>query len=140
LPDGTEVSLDVDPANVFTFSGRLRSVRCAVTGLKVLVSSQHNAWVHATATGLVLAAGSHYRLAVSEWCWMIAAISAVWAGEAINTAFELLADVASPGFDPLVGKAKDVAAASVLITASGAALIGAVILGPYLIVELGGSF
>jgi len=39
--------------------------------------------------------------------------------------------VASPEFHPLAGKAKDVAAGAVLITAIGAVVIGLVIMGPY---------
>ena len=52
--------------------------------------------------------------------------------EALNTALEFLADVASPEFHPLVGKAKDVAAGAVLISAIGSAAIGLLVFGPYL--------
>ena len=41
----------------------------------------------------------------------------VWTAEALNTAFEFLADAASPNFHPVVRDAKDVAAGAVLITA-----------------------
>jgi diacylglycerol kinase (ATP) len=54
----------------------------------------------------------------------------VWTAEALNTAFELLTDVASPGFDPLAGRAKDVAAGAVLISAIGSMAIGALIFVP----------
>jgi diacylglycerol kinase len=37
----------------------------------------------------------------ADWCWIILGISIVWPGEALNTAFELLADAASPDFHPL---------------------------------------
>ena len=46
---------------------------------------------------------------------------------------EFLADVSSPGFHPLVKKAKDVAAGAVLIAAIGAAAIGLLVIGPYVI-------
>lgn len=59
------------------------------------------------------------------------AISIVWTAEALNTAFEFLADAASPDFHPLVRDAKDVAAGAVLITAIAAASIGVIILLPY---------
>jgi diacylglycerol kinase len=49
----------------------------------------------------------------------VLAIVAVWTAEAMNTAFELLTDLASPTFHPLAGKAKDVAAGAVLISALG---------------------
>jgi diacylglycerol kinase len=30
----------------FTFTGRLRSVRFALQGIRTMLASQHNAWVH----------------------------------------------------------------------------------------------
>ncbi|PYS29371.1 MAG: diacylglycerol kinase, partial [Acidobacteria bacterium] len=30
-----------------TFTGRIRSFRCAFKGIGVMISSQHNAWIHA---------------------------------------------------------------------------------------------
>ena len=71
-----------------------------------------------------------------EWAILILAMMAVWTAEALNTAFEFLCDVASPEFHPLVEKAKDVAAGGVLISALGAASLGAVILLPYLTAAL----
>ena len=64
---------------------------------------------------------------------MVIAIMAVWTAEALNTAFEFLADVASPEFHPLVEKAKDVAAGAVLISAGGSVVIALLILGPYVL-------
>ena len=68
---------------------------------------------------------------------MVIAIMAVWMAEALNTAFEFLADVASPEFHPLVEKAKDVAAGAVLISACGSVVIALLILGPYFLRFLG---
>jgi diacylglycerol kinase (ATP) len=61
---------------------------------------------------------------------MVVAIIAVWTAEALNTALEFLADVASPEFHPLVEKAKDVAAGAVLMSAVGSVVIAILILGP----------
>ena len=55
----------------------------------------------------------------------------VWVAEALNTALELLCDAVSPDFHPLVGKAKDVAAGAVLISAMGAATLGFIVFGPH---------
>ncbi|HEV2859793.1 MAG TPA: diacylglycerol kinase family protein [Pyrinomonadaceae bacterium] len=114
-----------------TFTGRIRSIKCACAGVRVMVESQHNAWIHAVVTAAVVAAGLHFGLTRSEWCWIILATISVWTAEALNTAFEFLTDVASPEFHPLATKAKDVAAGAVLITAAGAVLIGLLVLGPY---------
>jgi diacylglycerol kinase (ATP) len=99
-----------------------------------MIRSQHNAWVHAAATGLVVAAGLVVRLDAADWCWITLAVMAVWTAEALNTAFEFLTDVASPEFHPLAGKAKDVAAGAVLISAIGAVVIAALVFVPRLVV------
>src|SRR5438874_2174012 len=116
----------------FQFTGRIRSFRYAIAGVIRMVRCQHNAWIHAIATGTVIAAGFFFRLSSSEWCWVVLAISIVWTAEALNTAFEFLADAASPNFHPVVRDAKDVAAGAVLITALASAVIGAIIFWPHL--------
>jgi diacylglycerol kinase (ATP) len=98
-----------------------------------MLRCQHNAWIHAGATVVVIAAALLLRLSAGDWCWIILALSIVWTAEALNTAFEFLADAASPAFHPLVRDAKDVAAGAVLITAIAAAIIGAIVFWPYLV-------
>jgi diacylglycerol kinase (ATP) len=115
-----------------TLKGRLKSFRCAIKGVAVMIQSQHNAWIHALATVVVCAAGVFFGLSRSEWCWIVVAIVVVWMAEALNTAFEFLADFASPTFHPIAGKAKDVAAGAVLIAAIGSAVIGIMIFGPHI--------
>ena len=110
-----------------TFTGRIRSIRCALKGVRVKVASQHNAWNQAA----VAAAGLYFGLDRAEWCWVILAVISVWTAEALNTAFEFLTDVASPAFHPLAARAKDVAAGAVLITAVGSVAIGLLVFGPH---------
>jgi diacylglycerol kinase (ATP) len=95
-----------------------------------MLRSQHNAWIHAVATVVVVAGGLATKLDRGEWIALVLAIVAVWTAEALNTAFEFLCDVASPDFHPLVEKAKDVAAGAVLICALGAVSIGALVFVP----------
>ena len=118
-------------ARAFQFTGRIRSFRHAIIGVSRMIRCQHNAWIHVAATVGMLAAGFFFHLSAADWCWIILAISIVWTAEALNTAFEFLADAASPEFHPLVRDAKDVAAGAVLITALVAAVIGAVVFWPY---------
>src|SRR6188472_2250558 len=115
-----------------SFTGRIRSIRCAVRGVACMLRTQQNAWIHALATAGVVAAGLLIKFNRSEWCWIVLAIVSVWTAEALNTAVEFLTDVASPQFHPLAGKAKDVAAGAVLLAAAGAVVIGLVIIGPHL--------
>src|SRR6267378_4248953 len=116
----------------FQFSGRIPSFRHAIRGVLRMIRCQHNAWIHAAATLVVIVAGLFFRVSSADWCWIILAISIVWTAEALNTAFEFLADAASPEFHPLVRDAKDVAGGAVLITAVATVIIGAIIFRPYI--------
>ncbi len=111
---------------------RIRSFGYAFSGIRSMLVTQKNAWIHALATLVVVACGFIFRINQFEWCWILLAIVTVWTAEALNTAFEFLADVASPSFHPKVKKAKDISAAAVLITAAGALLIGLIIFIPYI--------
>jgi diacylglycerol kinase (ATP) len=116
--------------NQLTFNGRIRSIRFAVRGVRIMLATQQNAWIHAAATVVVVTAGALFELTWAEWCWIVLAIVSVWTAEALNTAFEFLTDVASPNFHPIAANAKDVAAGAVLLTAIGAVIIGALVFGP----------
>jgi diacylglycerol kinase (ATP) len=118
-------------ASKFSVSARLRSFAYAGRGIRTMVRSQHNAWVHAIATAAVVAVGLVAGLTRLEWFVLVLAIVSVWTAESLNTAFEFLCDVTSPEFHPLVEKAKDVAAGAVLITAIGATAIGLLVFAPY---------
>jgi diacylglycerol kinase (ATP) len=97
-----------------------------------MLASQQNAWIHAATTVAVVALGFVLGISTAEWCWIVLAVVAVWTAEALNTAFEFLTDVASPEFHPLAGKAKDVAAGAVLISAGGSVVIGLLVFGPHI--------
>jgi diacylglycerol kinase (ATP) len=124
---------DVSERGSISFTGRLRSVSHALRGIGTMLRSQHNAWLHAVATVCVIAGGLACGLGRDEWCFIALAIGGVWTAEALNTALELLTDVASPELHPIAGRAKDVAAGAVLITAFGAVAIAVLLFGPYLL-------
>lgn len=115
----------------FSLKDRARSVRCAMRGIFFLIRTQHNAWFHVAASFLVCACGFYFELSRFEWCWVACAITAVWFSEAINTVFEILADVICPQHHSLIGMAKDVAAGAVLICAIGASAIGGFVFWPH---------
>jgi diacylglycerol kinase len=116
----------------FSIRRRIQSFRDAFRGIGVL-ATQHNAWVHALATLVVVAAGMHFDVSRLDWIALVLAITLVFVTEALNTGLELLADAAVPERHPLVGKAKDVAACAVLLSAVGAVVIGALVFGPKLL-------
>ena len=126
--DTTEKTSEARP---FLFTGRIRSFYHAIRGVLRMIHCQHNAWIHAAATLIVVCAGFFLRVSSADWCWIVLAISIVWTAEALNTAFEFLADAASPNFHPLVRDAKDVAAGAVLITAIAGVVIGVIIFWPH---------
>jgi diacylglycerol kinase (ATP) len=80
---------------------------------------------------VVVALGIYLSLAVFEWVAVILAIGVVWVAEALNTSVEFLADEVSQEQRELIGKAKDVAAAGVLLAAASAFLVGILVFGPH---------
>lgn len=116
----------------FSFTGRIRSITHAIHGIGEMLSSQHNAWLHAAATLAVIGMGFVVGITSVEWCFIVVAIVMVWVAEAFNTAFEFLCDVASPNFHPIVKHSKDVAAGAVLLSVIGAVILGLIVFGPYI--------
>lgn len=117
----------------FSWAARARSFVYAGRGVRTMLVSQHNAWLHAVATLGVVVLGVVCQVERFEWLVLVLAVVAVWTAEALNTALEFLCDVASPDFHPLVEKAKDVAAGAVLICALGATAVGLLVFGPHLL-------
>ncbi len=115
----------------FRFSDRLKSFRFAFNGMAILVRTQHNAWLHLLSTAAVIALGFAFQVSLGDWCLLTVAIGQVWIAEALNTAVELLADAVTLDPHPLIGKAKDVAAGAVLLSAMGAVVIGCLVFIPH---------
>lgn len=116
--------------NTFSLRARLSSFGYAFAGLAHVLRTQHNAWIHALATVVVLVLGLWLHISRQEWAILVLAITAVWAGEIGNTALEAVVDMTMPTPHPLAKIAKDAAAAAVLVAAMGAVVIGLLILGP----------
>ena len=109
---------------------RLKSFKFAFKGIAELFRSEPNARIHLFATIVVLIAGFYFEVSTQEWCLLALCIALVLSAEAVNTAIENLTDLVSPDFHPLAGKAKDVAAAAVLLVAMGTIVVGALIFLP----------
>ncbi len=119
--------------NSFSFAARMASLQCAGRGVLLTLRSQHNMWIHAAVTLLVVVTSLYFGITVAEWCLVVLACAAVWTAETMNTAFESLADATTQESHPIVACAKDMAAGAVLITALSAAIIGMLIFGPYVL-------
>ena len=98
----------------------------------MLLREQANARIHLLATALVVVAALLLQVDRRDWLILLLCIALVWLAEALNTALEYLADATVREPHPLVRKAKDVAAAGVLIAALIAGLVGLLLLFRYL--------
>ncbi len=112
---------------------RINSFRFAFKGIWTVFQSEPNAKIHLLAAILVVIAGIYFHLNSTEWALIVLAICVVWAAEAFNTALEHLTDLVSPDYHPLAGKAKDTAAAGVLLFAIGALVIGLIVFVPHIL-------
>jgi diacylglycerol kinase len=116
---------------------RVKSFQYAFEGWWYVLRTQHNAWIHALISFAVLALGLWLQLPARDWAIIILAMMMVWMAEFMNTALEALVDMFTQEFHPLAKVAKDVAAATVLVGAIGAVLVGLLIMGPPLLQKLG---
>ncbi len=122
---------DVNNNDKLNISKRLQSFRHAFRGIATLFATQHNALLHLVATVAVVVMGLFLGLSLMEWAVIALAIAAVFSAEAFNTAIEILGDAVSTDHNPLIGKAKDVAAGAVLMTAVGASAVGLLVFVPH---------
>ncbi len=100
-------------------------------GLKA-AARERNFRLELASAALVLLAGLGLQASAGEWALLLLAIFWVLGMEAMNSAVETLADRVSRERDPLIGRAKDIAAAGVLLAAIGAAMIGLIVFLPKL--------
>lgn len=109
---------------------RAASFGHAFRGVGAALRSEVHLQFHAVASVVTIGLGWFFRLSLGEWALVALAIGAVWAAELFNTAIEALTDLISPGYHPLAGRAKDVAAGAVLLMALGALAVGLLLFGP----------
>ncbi|HQA28920.1 MAG TPA: diacylglycerol kinase family protein [Brevefilum fermentans] len=111
------------------FYTRLLSLRNAFIGWWYVIRTQKNAWIHAVATVVVCLVGFWLKLSMWDWAVIVLVIAMVWTAEFLNTALEIVVDLASPDLHPLARVGKDVGAAAVLIAAASSTIIGILIMG-----------
>ena len=112
---------------------RVQSFKYAGTGLVYVIRTQRNAWIHLLLTVVVILLSLWLKVSLRDSIVLLMLIGMVWIAEFLNTALEVVCDLASPSVNPLAKAGKNVGAAAVLIAAVIAAIVGAVILGPPLI-------
>ena len=107
-----------------------RSFGYAFEGLKHAWVTQRHLRIHVALGLLAAGMGLALGLGPGEWAALLTIMTVVIALELLNTVVEAAVDLASPQFHPKAKVAKDVAAGAVLVSAAGAALVGAVIFLP----------
>lgn len=117
----------------FSWRKRGKAFSYAWQGLKALLIYEHNARLHLVAAVCIIVAGFLLNVSAIEWCVLVLTICGVFVAEALNTAVEVLADKITLEKDPLIGRAKDLGATAVTISAFSAVIIGFIIFLPKLI-------
>lgn len=116
---------------------RIRSFRYAIQGIFDLFLSQGNAQVHLLAVVVIVGLGLYLGLSAVEWGLILVCMALVLSLEAMNTAVEYIVDLVSPELHPLAGKAKDVAAAAVLLAVMVCGVVWGIIFLPKIALLLG---
>ena len=117
----------------------LKSFQYAINGLLYVIRTQRNAQIHIVAFVLVLAMAGWLQLPPLHWAVLILTAGLVIVAEIANTVIETVVDLVSPDYHELAGRAKDVAAGGVLLTAILAIPVGLILLGPRLLEKLTGG-
>lgn len=118
------------PNKKFSWRERGNSFGFAWQGLKALFRTEHNAWIHAGLTAVVVLLSLLFGVSRTEAALLVLTTGVVWAAEIFNTAVEKLCDHLSTERHPQIKLIKDLAAAAVLVSAIAALLVGGLIFLP----------
>jgi len=114
----------------FSITRQFKSIIPALSGIKELIITQHNARIHLTATIAVIIASILLKISRYEAMTITVVIGFVWAAEMFNTCIEKTMDFISTERHPQIKSVKDVAAGAVLIASITAFIIGLIIFIP----------
>ncbi len=114
----------------------LSSFKHAFDGVRYVLVQERNARIHFCVAIGVVALAAILHLDVSRWALLLLAIGLVFTAEMVNTAVEILVDLAVQQIHPMAKAAKDVAAGAVLLMAVVEVVIGIIVLSPPLFAQL----
>jgi undecaprenol kinase len=109
----------------------LKSLSYAWNGFKTAFAEQPNLRIHVVVALVVIALGFYFNVTSIEWSILLILIGIVLAAELFNTALENLTDLVTKEYHPLAGKAKDIAAAAVLVLSVVSLIVGFIIFAKY---------
>jgi len=104
----------------------------AFRGIYTAIKEERNLKIHLFIALSVLVLASFFQVNRIELVILLSMIIIVIALELMNTAIERVLDIIHPERNIKVGKIKDIAAGSVLMAAIIAAIVGLIILMPYI--------
>ena len=110
----------------------LKSTNFAIEGILHGAKTQRHLRYHFFSAAFVLFLSYILGITRTEFIIISLAVILVISAEMLNSAVEAIVDILSPEYSEKARTAKDIAAGAVLITAFGAAVLGYIILFPYL--------
>lgn len=129
--------INPDDYSLGSSPNRVESLGYALAGWLYMLRHQKNTRIMSVFSIGVMLVSLWLELNLLSWAVVILTITGVWLAEFLNAAVEAVVNLASPDYHPMAKVAKDVAAASVLLAAIAAALVGFLVLGPPLLLRLG---
>lgn len=110
----------------------IKSANYAIEGILHGARTQRHLRYHFISAAAVLLAGFILGVSRMEFIVLTLAVILVLLAEMLNTALEYVVDLLSPEYTEKARIVKDIAAGAVLITAFGAAVLGFIVIFPYL--------
>ncbi len=110
--------------------GRLRSLKFALRGAWLLVTTEHSIMVQVSIGILVSILGFFMNLSPTEWMFQLLAIGMILVAESLNTGIEKLCDFVHPDYHQKIGFIKDISAGAATFAAIIAVIIGLIIYLP----------
>ena len=114
----------------FTLRKRLRSFKFAGNGIRLLITREHNAWIHCFCRSMCNPAGWLIGLLPLMDSHRVCHWFRIGLQKQFNSSIEALADLVSPEYNEAIKRTKDLAAGAVLILAISAAIVGLIIFIP----------
>lgn len=108
------------------------ALSCAKAGMVYAFRFQRNMRIHAGFGVLAVILGFVLGVDAASWTAIVLCIGIVFAAECLNTAIESIVDLVSPDYEELARRAKDCAAAAVLVCAIASLIVAAVVFLPRL--------
>ena len=117
-------------------------MRFALNGLIILFRKERNFRIMGIISVIVVIVGyslDYFGEHINrfEWAILWCAMGLVFVSEGLNTALETTIDVLHPEQNPMIGRAKDMAAGATLTASIVAIIVGLYIFGPHVMSILG---